>query len=326
MSTILLKARLALELPFINSALERAVLAMPEPVQPVAKHIFNAGGKRLRPFLAVLSARICGYDAKHKSGLHDLAVTMEMLHAATLLHDDVLDNASVRRGKPAAHTVFDVTTTILAGDAMLACANAQVASFADCRLSSCFSEATSQTAAGEILEIANLRRVDTSSEKYADIVRGKTAWLIRASCELGAIFAGASQEHVSAIAEYGENLGMAFQMVDDALDFAPESETGKPTGGDLREGKMTLPLRLYRENLDQSARITFDAAFSSGKFSDMQVDEIAAEIRKNGFDMQTRKAADEYLETARMAAFKLADCQERDFLLQMADYVRDRKK
>lgn len=310
----------------INAALDRAVLAMPEPVQPVARHIFDAGGKRLRPFLVVLVARLFGHDGKQKPGLHDLAVTMEMLHAATLLHDDVLDNASVRRGMPAAHKVFDVTTTILAGDAMLACANSQVASFADCRLSTCFSEATSQTAAGEILEIANLRLVDTSAETYEDMVRGKTAWLIRASCELGALFAGASQKEVATVAEYGENLGMAFQMVDDALDFAPESETGKPTGGDLREGKMTLPLRLYRCGLDPDAKKSFDSAFSSGNFPVGQVDAIADEIRKNGFDLQTRQAADEYLETARQAALKLADCQERDFLLQMADYVRDRKK
>ena len=161
MANILLKARLALELPPVNAALERAAHGLPEPVRPVALHIFEAGGKRLRPLLVVLTARLLGYE---RADIYDLAVTMEMLHAATLLHDDVLDNAASRRGKPAAHTIFDVTPTILAGDALLAQANALVAGFGDPRLSLCFSEATSRTAAGEILEIAAQRRVDTSAE------------------------------------------------------------------------------------------------------------------------------------------------------------------
>ena len=120
---LLLKARLALELPPINKALSRAAEGLPHPVRPIARHIFEAGGKRLRPLLTILMARLLGYD---KKDIYDLAVTMEMLHAATLLHDDVLDNADTRRGKPAAHTIFNATSTILAGDAMLAhaCASA----------------------------------------------------------------------------------------------------------------------------------------------------------------------------------------------------------
>ena len=195
MANILLKARLALELPPVNAALERAAHGLPEPVRPVALHIFEAGGKRLRPLLVVLTARLLGYE---RADIYDLAVTMEMLHAATLLHDDVLDNAASRRGKPAAHTIFDVTPTILAGDALLAQANALVAGFGDPRLSLCFSEATSRTAAGEILEIAAQRRVDTSAEEYAEIVRGKTAWLIRASCQLGALRAGGTGLNLTA--------------------------------------------------------------------------------------------------------------------------------
>lgn len=128
---LLLKARLALELPPINKALSRAAEGLPHPVRPIARHIFEAGGKRLRPLLTILMARLLGYD---KKDIYDLAVTMEMLHAATLLHDDVLDNADTRRGKPAAHTIFNATSTILAGDAMLAHANALVAQCGDPRL------------------------------------------------------------------------------------------------------------------------------------------------------------------------------------------------
>ena len=313
---LLLKARLALELPPINKALSRAAEGLPHPVRPIARHIFEAGGKRLRPLLTILMARLLGYD---KKDIYDLAVTMEMLHAATLLHDDVLDNADTRRGKPAAHTLFSATSTILAGDAMLAHANALVARCGDPRLCLCFSEATSRTAAGEILEIAAQHRVETTAEEYEEIIRGKTAWLIRASCQLGALRAGAA-------AAYGENIGMAFQIVDDALDFAPQSITGKPSGGDVREGKLTPPLRMYRDSLDDAARAAFDQAFNDASFTDGDAGRIADSIRAAGFDQATRMAAEGSLDKARAALASLPSGPEQDILQQMADYVRDRKK
>ncbi len=320
---IQLKARLALELPGINRALNKAVDTLPEPVRPVARHIFDAGGKRLRPLLTVLTARLLGHEAK---SIQDLAITLEMLHAATLLHDDVLDNAVSRRGKPAAHTLFDVSSVILAGDALLAGANALVANYGDTRLTRCFSEATSRTAAGEILEIAAQRRVDSNSADYEDMVRGKTAWLIRAACEMGALAAGADDAAVAAAAAYGENLGMAFQMVDDALDFAPESVTGKPTGGDVREGKLTPPLRLYRDSLSTAERSAFDAAFCAGLMTEADAASIAESIRQAGHDDAVRRQADEFLDAARQALETLPDRPERELMRQMADYVRDRKK
>ncbi|QCC84636.1 polyprenyl synthetase family protein [Desulfovibrio desulfuricans] len=320
---IQLKARLALELPGINRALDRAVDTLPEPVRPVARHIFDAGGKRLRPLLTVLTSRLMGNERK---GIQDLAITLEMLHAATLLHDDVLDNAVSRRGKPAAHTLFDVSSVILAGDALLAGANALVASHGDTRLTRCFSEATSRTAAGEILEIAAQGRVDSTSADYEEMVRGKTAWLIRAACEMGALAAGADDASVAAAATYGENLGMAFQMVDDALDFAPESVTGKPTGGDVREGKLTPPLRLYRDSLTAEERSAFDAAFCAGLMTEADAADIAERIRQAGHDNAVRRQADEFLDAARQALETLPDRPERELMRQMADYVRDRKK
>ena len=320
---IQLKARLALELPGINRALNKAVDTLPEPVRPVARHIFDAGGKRLRPLLTVLTSRLMGNESK---GIQDLAITLEMLHAATLLHDDVLDNAVSRRGKPAAHTLYDVSSVILAGDALLAGANALVANYGDTRLTRCFSEATSRTAAGEILEIAAQRRVDSSSADYEDMVRGKTAWLIRAACEMGALAAGADDASVTAAASYGENLGMAFQMVDDALDFAPESVTGKPTGGDVREGKLTPPLRLYRDSLSAEERSAFDAAFCAGLMTEADAASIAESIRQAGYDDAVRRQADEFLDAARQALETLPDRPERELMRQMADYVRDRKK
>lgn len=322
MPETLLQQRLAQELAPVNAALDRAAQRLPEPVRPVARHILEAGGKRLRPFLTVLMARLLGDRGQR---IYDLAVTMEMLHAATLLHDDVLDDAANRRGKPAAHTRFGVAQAILAGDALLAGANAQVADFDDPRLCRCFSTATSETAAGEILEIAAQRRVDVSAGEYAAIVRGKTAALIAASCELGALAAGAAPDAVAAAACYGENLGMAFQIVDDALDFAPEEVTGKPTGGDVREGKLTPPLRFYRLQLSENERAAFDAAFVCGMMSEADASEIATRVRAGGFDSRAREEAEAYLEAARAALLRLPDAPERRVLLEMTDYVRDRR-
>ncbi|MDR1857458.1 MAG: polyprenyl synthetase family protein [Desulfovibrio sp.] len=313
--------RLGRETVPINAALDRAMESLPSPVRPVARHILEAGGKRLRPFLTVLSARALDY---RDEDIYVLGVSLEMLHAATLLHDDVLDNASLRRGRATAHTLMDVPTVILAGDALLAEANALVASFGDPRLTACFSEATSRTAAGEIQEMAARGRTDLAREAYDEIVRGKTAWLLRASCEMGGLRAGGDGDALDALALYGENLGMAFQYVDDALDLAPEDVTGKPTGGDLREGKLTHPLRLFRESLDDGRRKEFDRMFSGGGSSEEVLD-MAAGIRDAGFDRMVRQEADAYLEKARRAVLRLPDGPDRDMLLLVTDHVRNRR-
>ena len=317
------KACLARELPAINDALNRATDSLPKPVIPIARHIFDAGGKRLRPLLTVLTARLLGYTA---ADILDVAITLEMLHAATLLHDDILDSALTRRGKPAAHTLWNVSAVILAGDALLAEGNALIAARGDPRLSLCFSRATSRTSTGEILEIAAQGRLDTSQEDYEEIVRGKTAWLIRAACEMGALAANAQPQYIEAAAIYGENLGMAFQLVDDALDFAPEAVTGKPTGGDVREGKLTLPIRLYRENLPPGQRAAFDTAFSQQTIGADEASAIAAHIRTAGYDSATRRQAETFLTRARTALDAMPSGRERDILLDMANYVRDREK
>jgi len=322
MSTAL-HIRLAAELPAISRALAQAVEALPASVQPVARHILDAGGKRLRPFLTVLFARLLGY---REHDIYPLAAAVEMLHAATLLHDDVLDEAATRRGKPAAHGIFGVAPAILAGDALLAHANKLVADYGDCRLSACFSEATVRTAAGEIQEIDYQRRVDQPPEIYIEIITGKTAWLIRAACEVGALRAGADQCALDMVTQYGLQLGMAFQLVDDALDCAPQEKTGKPSCGDVREGKLTPPLLLYREHLAPAERAAFDARFCAGDLDDAAAQRIGARIRELGFDAQGRQLADTHLEHARAALRGLPDVPERSILECVIAYVRDREK
>lgn len=320
MALELLYSRLGRELEPVNNALNDALKRLPAPCQGAASHIIGAGGKRIRPLLTVICAQMLGYKNQN---IYEIGACMEMLHAATLLHDDVLDKAAKRRGKPAAHTIFGETQTILAGDALLALGNSIIASFGKPDLNQCYSVATMQTAAGEILEMNSLRKPGLAQEEYLEIAKGKTACLIAQACVMGALAANANEAQIAACQEYGENIGIAFQLVDDALDFAPESQTGKPCAGDLREGKLTLPLRLYRESLPEAEKQIFDEKFASASFSEKEILEIAAKIAP--FATQSLVYANKCVEQARFALATLPSGQGREILMEMAEYICQRK-
>ena len=326
MSKITLAAHLKAELPRIDAALSDNVASMSPPVRRMAEHVLHAGGKRLRPMLTVLMAHLLGYRDKD---IYPLAATMEMMHAATLLHDDVIDNADTRRGKIAAHRLFGVTEAILAGDALLARASSVIASYRDMRLADCIALSMEKTAAGQILELERQAAGSLDLDGYFEVIQGKTAWMIRASCELGAIKAGADEATVNLAAEYGLQLGMAFQIVDDALDFTPSGKTGKPEGGDLREGKLTPPLHLYLESLPAAERQAFCERFAKGDLADAEVIRITGLVRAGGFDIAARDMADSYLDKARAAFISLTgimpESKEKTILEAVIRYVRDRE-
>ena len=330
MSTIKLAARIRSELPRIDAALD----AITAPLQPssrrIATHILHAGGKRLRPLLTVLMARLlgCASDA-----VYPLAATMEMVHAATLLHDDVIDNAVSRRGKPAAHQTFGATQAILGGDALLARASRVVAGYNDPRLTACLAAALEETANGQILELERQKGEHLDLASYFAVIQGKTAWMLRACCEFGVLYAGGDESALADAAAYGLHIGMAFQIVDDALDFAPASQTGKPEGGDVREGKLTPPLYLYMESLPAPERAPFVDRLIRREFDSAEVERITAAVRSQGCDQAARNLADSYLDTARAAlarlvanqAAKRAQSGERALLEAVIHYVRDRE-
>lgn len=318
-----LKRALIEEQPHINIALERHVADMPPSARPVAEHVFSAGGKRLRPFLTLMTGRALGCS---KNDLYSLGAAVEMLHAATLLHDDILDNAILRRGRPAAHTVFAETRVILAGDALLARAMLLVSSFGDTRLTDCISMAVMRTAEGEIAEFEGLRNLDAPHDDYLAMVTGKTAWMLRASCELGALFANVPQRLIDAAASFGLELGIAFQMVDDALDVFPASVTGKPRGGDIREGKVTPPLRLYMDSLDSQKAADLRDRFQSGSMSDNDIDIISEAVYAGGFAEKTRNMAEEHLARAGAALCEFPCTAERLVLEQMLVYIAKRER
>ncbi|MCH5276937.1 MAG: polyprenyl synthetase family protein [Desulfovibrionaceae bacterium] len=313
---------LAQEQPPIQAALERAVARLPAPVREVAGYALLTGGKRLRPLLTLTAARLFGCE---RADLYDLAAAPEMIHVASLLHDDVLDAADTRRGRRAAHQVFGVIPCLLAGDALLAEASHRVARFGDPELVLCVSDAMLRTVAGEAHEIARQGSLSHGLDEYLSIIEGKTGWLLRASCRLGALFAGAGPRDVDALSSYGLNLGMAFQIVDDALDFADEAETGKPTGGDLREGKLTPPLLFHMNALPDAERSRFAEAFAHGRFSPAEVADISRRIRDRGFDRAARDMADASLDKAAACLEGLPDRPERDILRQALSFVRDRR-
>lgn len=317
-----LKRLLALEQPKINAVLASHAAALPPGSRPVASHVLQAGGKRLRPLLTLLMGRALGC---RDDRLYTLGAAVEMLHAATLLHDDILDNADTRRGRPAAHTLFPPTTVILAGDAMLAKAMLMVSGFGDTRLTDCISEAVMRTAEGEIAEFTCLRNPELSEEDYLAVITGKTAWMLRASCELGALLAGAERSLVQAAADFGLELGIAFQIVDDALDFSPASGTGKPTGGDLREGKVTPPLLLYMASLEPEAAAAFKKGFTENSFSPDEIAAFSAEIHHGGFAARAREEAATRLVSAGAALRSFPPSEELLILEQMLAYVLKRE-
>jgi octaprenyl-diphosphate synthase len=255
--------------------------------------------------------------------LYTLGASVEMLHAATLLHDDILDNAPLRRGQPAAHTLYGSPMVILAGDTMLAQALLMLVSTTeDARITSCLARAVMHTIEGELGEFANLRNLDLTHEDYEEIITGKTACMFRASCEIGAFRAGANDAQVKAAGIFGLELGIAFQMVDDALDFAPSAQTGKPTGGDLREGKVTPPLLMYLEDLPLTRQEDFRERFAAETLSEAELSSTVTAVHKGGYAQRTREAAFDHLEKARAALFSLPENRERDILSQMIEFIQ----
>ena len=321
MSILSLNAILREEQPRITAVLEREIEALPESAKAVARHSLLAGGKRLRPLLAVYMGRLFG--CSHPD-IYSMAAAIEFVHVASLIHDDVLDNATTRRGILAAHAVYTPTVAILSGDVMLAHAAGLVANIGNTQISLRFAEAMSKTAVGEIDEFNHLGNANLSYDEYLAVITGKTAWNLRAACEIPAYYAGGTEEQVEAAATFGLELGIAFQIVDDALDIAPAEETGKPSGGDLRERKCTPLVRLYMDSLSAGEAETFAEKFAAGSFSDAELDTIVHSMRVMGLDKKTRDLATPHLERAHEALSRLPGNKERDILALVPDFIKKR--
>ncbi len=322
------------ELPLLEKSIEELLQMLPKNVQNIAMHTSKAGGKRIRPLLTLLSAQIFG---KADKNIYPLCSCLELLHLASLLHDDVIDNADKRRNKPTAHTLYGKAQTILSGDALLAHSNAIIASYGDADLMQSFSSALIKTASAAFEEIEIAGNIDQGVEKYYEIILGKTAYLISTSCRMGALYAknilkkSVTDEEVEALSLYGKELGLAFQLIDDALDFAPQEQTGKPQGGDIREAKATIPILAYYDFLvasDSQRAEEFKRKFMQTKteiaFTQDEIDNICKEIRSHKFDELARSKAREHILNAKNHLEKLPQGSVRNIFIQLADYLDKR--
>ncbi|UCD65483.1 MAG: polyprenyl synthetase family protein [Deltaproteobacteria bacterium] len=225
---------------------------IPERLIEVLEHALFNGGKRIRPLLCILTAGLCGNQSKD---IYPLSIAFEYLHVATLLHDDVIDHADTRRGRPAVNKLFGLTPAILAGDFLHARSMYLVGTLGGKRCLELICRATEAMVAGEFLQLANAQNFNQSEKDYFAVINGKTALFIGAVCETGGIFAGASDKEIEALKTYGANLGKAFQIQDDLLDYLGDpSKTGKTVGNDFLEGKMTLPLIYALKTSENSER------------------------------------------------------------------------
>jgi len=282
-------------------------------INQISHYIVSAGGKRIRPRLVLLFAQALGFDGAEQ---YELAATVEFIHTATLLHDDVVDESSLRRGRQTANALFGNAASVLVGDFLYSRAFQMMVSVNRMRVLEVLADATNVIAEGEVLQLMNMHDPDLTVEDYLRVIRFKTAKLFEASARLGAVLAGASHELEEACADYGRSLGTAFQLVDDLLDYEGDTHSlGKNVGDDLREGKPTLPLLVAMSRSNADERLLMRHAIEHGEPD--RLDEILAIVRRTGALEATRDAARAESDKARGALSTLPDTPARKALLEL---------
>ncbi len=307
------------ELEKIEKALSDNLQPYLELVSDVAGHIIFSGGKRLRPLLMVLSARICGY-----TGTYDIPFSsaIEFLHAATLLHDDIVDDASLRRGKPVAHSLYGNAVTVLVGDFLLARSLSISADTGKIEVIKVISQLTEDMSQGEVFQLMRKGDINLTEDEYLSVIKRKTAVLFEAACKTSAILADASDEQKKALSEYGYNLGIAFQMADDLFDYTMDtSNLGKEVGADLREGKLTLPLIHALSQANDSDKDVMAAIIKDENFSAEDFKILVELLEKYAGIAYTKKMAASYINRAKDVLSIFGPSETKDTLMDIADYA-----
>lgn len=291
-------------------------------VPELARYLIEAGGKRLRPMLTVAAAEHfgggSGQDVK-------FAAAVEFMHNATLLHDDVVDESDMRRGRPAARIVWGNQASVLVGDYLLGQAFLMMVETGNLAALDVLSRTAAVIAEGEVFQLVKTRDLDTTPDEYEQVIRAKTAALFEAACRVGAMAGGASEADQAALAEYGLALGLAFQLVDDVLDYGGASGTlGKNVGDDLREGKMTLPIILALQKASAEERELLAGALGDAKTGADTVAQVVAVLERHGSLKATLDKAQGYAERAREALETLPSTEMRDLLQDVASFCVDR--
>jgi octaprenyl-diphosphate synthase len=315
-----IRAPIAGDLGCVDDVIRRRLASDVVLIRTVAHYIVESGGKRLRPALVLLAANACGAQGPAK---HELAAVIEFIHTATLLHDDVVDESSLRRGRKTANAEFGNAASVLVGDFLYSRAFQMMVGVGSLRVMDVLANATNVIAEGEVLQLLNIHDPDTDEDSYLRVIRYKTAKLFQAATQVGAILGNAPDEVESALADYGMHLGTAFQLIDDVLDYSGDlHETGKNLGDDLAEGKPTLPLiYVMRAGNDDERAVVRHAIEHGGKADLERV--VAAMHRTGALDYARAKAREEAgVATSRLAALPGSEC--RDSLLQLAQFSVER--
>jgi len=289
----------------------------------VGRYIVKSGGKRLRPLLMIQCARLCGY-----SGADDtpLAVVFEFVHAASLLHDDVVDHAEMRRNRPAANMIWGNPAVVLVGDFLYSKSILMAVAYQNIRILDVLVSATTQMSEGEVLQLVHSDNLEVTEKQYIQVITRKTAALIAAACQVGAILGGSSHDEEMALRSYGHNLGIAFQLIDDTLDFTGEvEELGKPVGNDIQEGKATLPLICAYRNAKPVEKLRLRQIFSAEEIMSKDLGELKSLVIRTGGIDHTLDLAAEHVRLAREALQIFPSGPTREILDDIADYVVHRR-
>ena len=291
-------------------------------VNQIAEYIISAGGKRIRPVLVLLMANAYGIRGAHH---HQLAAVIEFIHTATLLHDDVVDESALRRGRQTANALFGNAASVLVGDFVYSRAFQMMVGIDDMRVMRILANATNVIAEGEVLQLLNMHDPDVSEARYLQVIRSKTAKLFEAAAEIGALIAGASDAGIQRAAKYGRSIGTAFQLIDDVLDYSGDANIiGKNVGDDLREGKPTLPLIYLMEHGTPVQRDLVRSCIETGDEQHFQ--EILSLITSSGALDYTREQATAAAASAQAALELVPESQFRNSLVELCSFAvrRDR--
>jgi octaprenyl-diphosphate synthase len=285
-------------------------------INQVGQYIVGSGGKRLRPMVVLLAARALGYDRNHHI---DMAAVIEFIHTATLLHDDVVDGSDKRRNRDTANAVWGNATSVLVGDFLYSRAFEMMVDVNRMRVMEILSHATNRIAEGEVLQLLNCHDADVDEQRYREVILRKTATLFEAGAQLGAVLCDAPSAQERALADYGRHLGIAFQIIDDALDYSADAEEiGKNIGDDLAEGKPTLPLlRVLQVGSTEQKRMLREVIEQGGR---EDIDKVMAAIESTDAIEYTSRLAREEADKAKAVLSQLPDSPYREALSSIADF------
>ncbi len=320
LSTQQLYAPIAADMQAVDAVIRKSLHSDVVLIRQVAEYIIHSGGKRLRPALVLFAARACGYQGSHH---YDLAATIEFIHTATLLHDDVVDESDLRRGNKTANALFGNAASVLVGDFLYTRAFQMMVGVGRMRVMEVLADATNIIAEGEVLQLLNCHDADVDIDSYLRVIRYKTAKLFEAAARLGAIVSDADEAREEALATFGMHIGTAFQIIDDVLDYSSEEAAlGKHLGDDLAEGKPTLPLILVMQHGSPEQAATVRQAIESGGRDAFEP--VLAAVRATGALEDARKYARAEMELAVKALDELPSSIFKQTLLELSAFAVER--